>query len=112
LTLNELAILLQELGSKITALPAVRYRHSIQFVFSLMNHFSVIQTAQVASQQGHYIGKKLNKLAERRETLVANDLPDMDEAISQPFWCVFCCHKCHTLCMVINQRSQLRSSRI
>jgi len=64
LTLNELATLLQELGNKITALPA---------------------TAQVASQQGHYLGRKLNRLSERRETLVANDLPDLDEAISRPF---------------------------
>ncbi|KAI0312376.1 nucleotide-binding domain-containing protein, partial [Amylostereum chailletii] len=65
LSLNELAVLLQELGSKITALPA---------------------TAQVASQQGEYLGKKLNKLAAGREMLLANNLPaDLDEAVSQPF---------------------------
>jgi len=66
LTLNELAILLQELGNKITALPA---------------------TAQVASQQGKYIGQKLSKLARRKDTLEANGLigPGADEAISSPF---------------------------
>ena len=66
LTLNELATLLQELGNKITALPA---------------------TAQVASQQGKYLGRKLSKLARQRETLVANDVPvgAADEFVSQPF---------------------------
>ncbi|KAK7047797.1 hypothetical protein VNI00_006125 [Paramarasmius palmivorus] len=47
LNLNELVRLLEDLGKKITALPA---------------------TAQVASQQGKYIGKKLHKLARQRET--------------------------------------------
>ena len=42
LTLNELATLLQDIGRKITPLP---------------------QTAQVASQQGHYLGRKFNKVA-------------------------------------------------
>ncbi|KAI0072265.1 nucleotide-binding domain-containing protein [Panus rudis PR-1116 ss-1] len=66
LSLNELAVLLQEIGNKITALPA---------------------TAQVASQQGKYLGRKLSKLARQRETLVANGLigPGADEAVSPPF---------------------------
>ncbi|THH10485.1 hypothetical protein EW146_g8361 [Bondarzewia mesenterica] len=60
LTLNELAVMLQEISNKITALPA---------------------TAQVASQQGKYVGKKLHALATRRDTL-----PDtVDEAVSGPF---------------------------
>ncbi|KAJ3792245.1 hypothetical protein GGU11DRAFT_803312 [Lentinula aff. detonsa] len=46
LELNELVKLLEDLGSKITSLPA---------------------TAQVASQQGKYIGRKFNKLARTRE---------------------------------------------
>lgn len=65
LNLNELAVLLQEIGNKITALPA---------------------TAQVASQQGKYLGHKLHLLAAKRDTLIANDLPPAtDEAVSGPF---------------------------
>jgi NADH dehydrogenase len=65
LNLNELAVLLQEIGSKITALPA---------------------TAQVASQQGKYLGHKLHLLAAKRDTLLANELPAAtDEAVSGPF---------------------------
>ncbi|KAK7693832.1 hypothetical protein QCA50_003404 [Cerrena zonata] len=66
LSLNELAVLLQEIGNKITALPA---------------------TAQVASQQGKYLGKKFNKLAKQRDTLAANGIsgPGEDEAVSRAF---------------------------
>ena len=66
LNLNELAVLLQEIGNKITALPA---------------------TAQVASQQGKYLGRKLSKVAKQREVLEANQLtgPGVDEAVAQPF---------------------------
>ncbi|EJD05702.1 nucleotide-binding domain-containing protein [Fomitiporia mediterranea MF3/22] len=64
LDLNELALLLQEISSKITPLPA---------------------TAQVASQQGKYIGKKLSKLARQKDILAANDIPFTDEAVSGPF---------------------------
>ncbi|KAA1469406.1 mitochondrial NADH dehydrogenase [Dentipellis sp. KUC8613] len=64
LTLNELAVLLQEIGNKITALPA---------------------TAQVASQEGKYVGRKLRYLAKQRPVLAANDLPELDEAVSGPF---------------------------
>ncbi|KAJ7744948.1 hypothetical protein DFH07DRAFT_19376 [Mycena maculata] len=66
LTLNELTQLLMELGNKITSLPA---------------------TAQVAAQQGKYVGKKLHKLARQREVLAANDLRDGadDEAVGRPF---------------------------
>ncbi|OBZ65801.1 External alternative NAD(P)H-ubiquinone oxidoreductase B1, mitochondrial [Grifola frondosa] len=67
LTLNELTVLLQEIGNKITALPA---------------------TAQVAAQQGEYLGRKLSKLARQRGTLAANGItggPGADEAVSGPF---------------------------
>ena len=66
LNLNELAVLLQEIGNKITALPA---------------------TAQVASQQGKYLGKKFSKLSKQRHTLLANDVPvgNADEFVAQPF---------------------------
>ncbi|KAJ3805570.1 hypothetical protein F5876DRAFT_51637 [Lentinula aff. lateritia] len=77
LELNELVKLLEDLGNKITSLPA---------------------TAQVASQQGKYIGKKLNKLArrmERQEQKMETAQPSAesarnlilipDEAISAPF---------------------------
>ncbi|KAJ7085784.1 hypothetical protein B0H15DRAFT_369914 [Mycena belliarum] len=65
LSLNELTELLLELGNKITSLPA---------------------TAQVAAQQGKYVGKKLHKIARQREVLQANAVPDgTDEAVSKPF---------------------------
>ncbi|KAI0053855.1 mitochondrial NADH dehydrogenase [Auriscalpium vulgare] len=65
LTLNELAVLLQEIGNKITSLPA---------------------TAQVAAQQGKYLGKKLHLLAAKHDNLLANELPPTtDEAVSPPF---------------------------
>lgn len=64
LSLNELCTLLEEIGNKITALPA---------------------TAQVASQQGKYLGKKLSQLAKKREVLEANGIQDLDEAVSKPF---------------------------
>ncbi|KAG1761709.1 pyridine nucleotide-disulfide oxidoreductase-domain-containing protein [Suillus occidentalis] len=64
LSLNELCKLLEEIGNKITALPA---------------------TAQVASQQGKYLGKKLSQLAKKREVLEANGIQNLDEAVSKPF---------------------------
>jgi NADH dehydrogenase len=45
-----------------------------------------LQTAQVAAQQGKYLGYKLHLLAAKRDTLLANDLPaETDEAVSGPF---------------------------
>ncbi|KAF9014039.1 pyridine nucleotide-disulfide oxidoreductase-domain-containing protein [Cyathus striatus] len=67
LTLNELVRLLEEIGKKITSLPA---------------------TAQVAAQQGKYLGKKLHKLSRRRADLKArgeNAMLAMDESVSKPF---------------------------
>ncbi|KAJ6525745.1 hypothetical protein B0H19DRAFT_971188 [Mycena capillaripes] len=68
LSLNELTMLLIEIGSKITSLPA---------------------TAQVAAQQGKYVGRKLHKLARQQGVLEANALaPDAiggDEAVASPF---------------------------
>lgn len=80
LSLNELVVLLEELGNKITALPAVR----IIFLATLKSN-RVSQTAQVASQQGKYLGKKLKKLARQQRTLTANELLDDDAAYSEPF---------------------------
>jgi len=64
LSINEVAELFQEISNKATSLPA---------------------TAQVASQQGHYLGKKLSKLARAHDTLIKNEVFDMDEAVSDPF---------------------------
>ncbi|KAI0819034.1 nucleotide-binding domain-containing protein [Irpex lacteus] len=68
LNLNELAVLLQEIGNKITALPA---------------------TAQVASQQGKYLGTKFTKLAKKQPMLEKNELGlsgvGVDELVAQPF---------------------------
>lgn len=74
LSLNELFKLLEEIGNRITSLPA---------------------TAQVASQQGKYLGKKLHKLS-RSSSPVASSTPPAsgnpgairllsDEAVSKPF---------------------------
>lgn len=66
LNLNELAVLLQEIGNKITALPA---------------------TAQVASQQGKYLGRKFSRLARQSDVLAANEVPIglSDEFVATPF---------------------------
>ncbi|KAG5654134.1 hypothetical protein H0H81_007186 [Sphagnurus paluster] len=65
LSLNELVPLLQDVEKRITALPA---------------------TAQVASQQGKYIGKKLHKLARHAQSAALKDAPaPTDEAVSGPF---------------------------
>ncbi|KIM48810.1 hypothetical protein M413DRAFT_61164 [Hebeloma cylindrosporum] len=69
LSLNELFILLEEIGNQITSLPA---------------------TAQVASQQGKYLGKKLHRIAHAD---LPQDTPPShgvlqtlsDEALSEPF---------------------------
>ena len=59
-------MLLQEIGNKITALPA---------------------TAQVASQQGKYLGRKFTRLARQQGVLAANDVPMglSDEFVTSPF---------------------------
>ena len=91
LNLNELAVLLQEVGNKITALPAVRLSRALRLtVFrtvSLTLTPWCLQTAQVASQQGKYLGKKLSKIAARREVLEANGVgaEGADDAVAQPF---------------------------
>lgn len=45
------------------------------------------KTAQVASQQGKYLGYKLTKLEKQRNTLMENGLlgPGADEAVAGPF---------------------------
>ncbi|KAJ7583007.1 pyridine nucleotide-disulfide oxidoreductase-domain-containing protein [Mycena floridula] len=63
LSLNEVAKLLEDIGNKITSLPA---------------------TAQVAAQQGKYLGKKLHKLA--RHTESNNTALPPDESVSKPFY--------------------------
>jgi NADH dehydrogenase len=84
LTLNELAVLLHEIGTKITALPAVSASPHCSPICDHQSHFS--QTAQVASQQGKYLGHKLHLLASKRDTLAANEFPaDADEALTGPF---------------------------
>ncbi|KAF8163513.1 hypothetical protein B0H34DRAFT_650236 [Crassisporium funariophilum] len=54
LNLNELLKLLEEIGNRITSLPA---------------------TAQVASQQGKYLGKKLHKIARAAASLPSSESP-------------------------------------
>ncbi|EKM82475.1 NDI, mitochondrial NADH dehydrogenase, catalyzes the oxidation of cytosolic [Agaricus bisporus var. burnettii JB137-S8] len=66
LSLNELMVLLQELGRKITALPA---------------------TAQVAAQQGKYVGSLFTRLARHKTEFETTKIPQsqQDEATSKPF---------------------------
>ncbi|KAJ3567954.1 hypothetical protein NP233_g6035 [Leucocoprinus birnbaumii] len=66
LSLNELMQLLKDLGNKITSLPA---------------------TAQVASQQGKYLGSLFTRIARHRREFKAQDvLPsERDEVVSKPF---------------------------
>jgi len=66
LGLNELATMFQRISNKMTALPA---------------------TAQVASQQGAYLGKKLSKVAQKgHQVLDANDIhDDLDDILYSPF---------------------------
>ena len=51
----------------------------------LPTDLGICQTAQVAAQQGKYLGKKLSQLAKKREVLAVNGVQDFDEAISGPF---------------------------
>lgn len=62
LSLNELLTLLVEVGKRITSLPA---------------------TAQVASQQGKYLGAKLHKLSS--VTSSSEPISTFDETVSKPF---------------------------
>ena len=65
MSLNALADVFIKLSSKMTSLPA---------------------TAQVADQQGQYLGKKLNKVADMAETARLNDLgDDPDDVAYDPF---------------------------
>lgn len=66
LTLNELATMLQDISNKITTLPA---------------------TAQVAAQQGKYLGAKLHRISKREASLAQNMIPReaVDEFVSKPF---------------------------
>jgi len=51
-----------------------------------MTCHSTPQTAQVASQQGEYLGNKLGSLAKHVQTLRENDVPMLnDEVFYQPF---------------------------
>jgi len=75
--------LLQDIGNKITSLPAVCLA---PFVPLLVSQPLFLQTAQVASQQGKYLGKKFNKLSHQRRVRNANELvPIDDEALYRPF---------------------------
>lgn len=70
LNLNEIAQVLIETGNKMTTLPA---------------------TAQVAGQQGKYLGKKFNKLAKKRDQGMdmyphtAEEVQDIDDVVYKPF---------------------------
>ncbi|KAG7898493.1 hypothetical protein KL907_005253 [Ogataea polymorpha] len=66
LNFDQVKLLMKEVDSKVTSLPA---------------------TAQRANQQGKYMGKKLSKLRKSSTTLSINDIVDgdIDNAIARPF---------------------------
>ena len=69
-----------DLSKKVTTLPAVR-----QQTFSMFPA-DAYQTAQVASQQGKYLGGMFTKLAKQARVLRDNDMPDLDdEGYYDPF---------------------------
>lgn len=81
LGLNELAAMFQELSSKLTSYPAVG--HIRNTLFAMLTTFWRAQTAQVASQQGQYLGKKFRALAKvRPEDKNSNDV---DDSVYAPF---------------------------
>lgn len=66
------------------------------FIIALLSHVSIsfsltcpssLQTAQVASQQGKYLGRKLSKVAKKEAVLAANGITtDVgDDVVSKPF---------------------------
>jgi hypothetical protein len=76
LTLNEAVAAFQKLQSKITSYPAVRAWQSWEMRLKTDD-----QTAQVASQQGKYLGKMYGKLADQHKVLDANEMPDHDDEL-------------------------------
>lgn len=96
LDMNELAAMLQDIGNKITSLPAVRFPYSLH----TDPCSDASQTAQVASQQGKYIGSKLYRLAKREASLTKNMVsPEAaDEFVSKPF----CYHHLGSLAYIGN----------
>lgn len=65
ISINELTDMFVKIQSKLTALPA---------------------TAQVASQQGKYLGKKLTKVARSQQKLESLDqLDDPEDSVAEPF---------------------------
>jgi hypothetical protein len=86
LSLNELTQLLQKIENKITSLPAVRFSLCPSYYVFSYSKIDGPQTAQVASQQGKYIGRKLTKLARHHKLTGANGLRSVeDEALYRPF---------------------------
>ncbi len=83
LNLNELALLLQEISSKISPLPAVSLPSCILLLFSLLNErtdcTSRISTREVPREQAQ------QNLHARRDVLAANGIPATDEAVAKPF---------------------------
>jgi len=75
--------MLQDIGNKITTLPAVRP----PFALSIGSPLDDSQTAQVASQQGKYLGAKLHRLTKRENSLASNMIPReaADDFVSKPF---------------------------
>jgi NADH dehydrogenase FAD-containing subunit len=64
----------------------VHYAASCALALGKANVVLTSKTAQVAAQQGKYLGGKFTKLAKQHKVLQANFLPgDDDEAYYKPF---------------------------
>lgn len=93
LSFNELTDALVDIGNKITSLPAVSSFAQYLILWHLPLTYTgigsfTLQTAQVASQQGKYIGKKLNFLAEpsTKDAMTRNEIFVDDDAVHyEPF---------------------------
>nr|VWP00651.1 MFS domain-containing protein [Ganoderma boninense] len=87
LDLNELAVLLQEIGNRTTPRPPGRPPPRLVFRAIPSHLFLFLSRPNSNPGGGKYLGKKLSKIAARRDVLAANGVgPEgADDAVAQPF---------------------------
>lgn len=86
LGLNELASMFVDISKKMTNLPAVRLG-AVSLSLGRADLSRPLQTAQVANQQGVYLGKKFSKIAQTgHDAAAANEVyDDPDDMLYSPF---------------------------
>ena len=89
--MEELRVMFEDIDKKLTSLPAVLFPYSIYLfclkvckllLICLIN--SIGKTAQVAHQQGKYLGKKLNQIALAQKTKSLPPSSDYSADIDNP----------------------------